>query len=76
MWINVNGSLPDRAANDLINSPTRAEVNRMRERRLDLLAKAAAILAADPSDSDERAYNLDTEAFDIECDLRLYGHEL
>jgi hypothetical protein len=76
MWVNANGSLPDRALNAAINGPTREEVNRMRERRLALIAKSAAALAADPNDSDDIALNADFDAWDIERDLTEWGHEL
>jgi hypothetical protein len=55
-----------------IEGPTRAQARRMAARRLELLAKAAAAMAADDH---ARALELDCSAWDVERDLRTYGYE-
>ena len=56
--------------NERIEGPTAAQAKRMSVYRRELLAKAQTALA---TGNDDRAFDLDCHAFDIEADLRTYG---
>ena len=56
-----------------MEGPTNAQARKMAARRLNLLAQAEEALAAG---QDERAFDLDCDAMDIEMDLTTYGFKL
>lgn len=59
--------------NAAIEGPSKAQAVKMAKLRQNLLAEAAAHLAAG---RDERAFGCDERAFDLECDLRDYGFDV
>lgn len=65
--------LSGRAANYSIEGPTQAQARKMAAYRQAVLAKSAAALAAG---DDERAFDLDCEAMDVEVNLNRYGFNL
>ena len=56
-----------------IEGPTAAQARKMAAYRLDLLASAGEALAVG---DDDRAFELDCQAFDVEADLVRYGFTL
>lgn len=71
--LSVGIAVNPRHARALFEGPSRAQVKKMRATRLEKLAAAKAALEAG---HDERAFDLDCAAFDIECTLRQYGYEV
>lgn len=59
-----------RTANNNIEGPTNAQARRMAAYRQRLMADAQSALAAG---DDERAFDLDCQAWDIESDLQRFG---
>ena len=68
--ISVPVALNPRVRNYNIEGPTRAQARKMAARRTELLAKAQTALAAG---DDNRAFEFDCEAFDVEADLITFG---
>lgn len=60
-----------RVRNYEIEGPTRVQARKMAARRLDLLAKARTALAAG---DDDRAFEFDCAALDVEADLIRFGY--
>jgi len=63
-------ALSSRVRNYNIEGPTQAQARKMAARRADLLAKAQTALAAG---DDDRAFDYDCAAMDIEADLIGFG---
>jgi hypothetical protein len=68
--MSVPVALDLRVRNYEIEGPTRVQARKMAGRRIDLLAKAQAALAAG---DDDRAFEYDCAAMDIETDLINFG---
>lgn len=68
--MSVPVALDLRVRNYDIEGPTRAQARKMAARRTDLLAKAQAARAAG---DDDRAFEFDCAAMDIETDLINFG---
>ena len=63
-------ALSSRTRNYNIEGPTQAQARKMAARRVELLAQAKAALAAG---DDDRAFEFDCAAMDVEADLINFG---